>query len=208
MLDQVRTCYPAQIISFDAGKQTATVKLSMERIFQDIDVAVPRLSNVRDVIVVRTKKIDVKENDYVKCSGYIRTYHSHDKMYKSRIKVYTTDLEVIEKDKFEYYSQGGTQSNVVDYDVELIKSGRCRITPNGTRVIDLRLAYHKNQYRTDIFEAVAWGSNAVLLDSSKPGLKLHIQGRLQSRNYNKVIDGKKVKLVTHEVSIGSLGIIG
>lgn len=37
MLDQVRTCYPGRIISFDPKTQTATVQLAMERIFSNLE---------------------------------------------------------------------------------------------------------------------------------------------------------------------------
>ena len=71
MLDQVRTCYPAQIISFDAGKQTATVKLSMERIFSDLQAFYKSEDRqvIEDVPVYFTEAgdycitVDVKEGD-------------------------------------------------------------------------------------------------------------------------------------------------
>lgn len=37
MLDQVRTCYPAKIISFDKESQTATIRLSVERVFSNLE---------------------------------------------------------------------------------------------------------------------------------------------------------------------------
>ena len=37
MLDQVRTCYPGRIVSFDKDAQTATVQLAMERVFSNLE---------------------------------------------------------------------------------------------------------------------------------------------------------------------------
>ena len=71
MIDQVRTCYPAQIISFDAEKQTATVRLSMERVFSDLQAFYRKDTRqvIEDVPVYFTEAgdycitVDVKEGD-------------------------------------------------------------------------------------------------------------------------------------------------
>ena len=77
-----------------------------------------------------------------------------------------------------------------------------RSTPFGRRICDVMLivkrAYGKNSY----IPCVAWGYSAELLSKRKVGDQLTVFGRIQSREYEKVLDGgEKIKRTVQEVSI-------
>ena len=107
------------------------------------------------------------------------------------------------KDEYNYESNAGSTSNVVDYEVTVSRSSRCRCTPNGYNITDMDVCYNRDSVRYDRFQIILWGDEAKKYAESPKGTKLKIHGRLQSRIYNKVVDGSKRSCVAYEVSVNS-----
>ena len=76
-----------------------------------------------------------------------------------------------------------------------------RSTPLGRSIRDLTLAVNRAYGRADYLPCIAWGSVAhrcAVLDVGDP---LRLEGRLQSRVYTKVLDGRTEERTAFEVSV-------
>ena len=76
-----------------------------------------------------------------------------------------------------------------------------RRTPLGREICDVMLAVPRPYRRTDYIPCILWGRSAQEAASALPGSKLHVTGRLQSRDYIKVIDGESFTRTAYELSV-------
>lgn len=82
-----------------------------------------------------------------------------------------------------------------------------RTTPNGREISDVCLAIDRNYGKSDYIHCIFWGRSAKYVSSAcKVSDKIYASGRLQSRMYTKVIDGKEVDKVVYEVSVVSFDV--
>ena len=79
-----------------------------------------------------------------------------------------------------------------------------RQTPLGREICDLLLAVNRPYGRADYLPCIAWGSLAAYCGELPVGSRLRLEGRLQSRQYHKVIDGEQVTRTAFEVSVMNL----
>ena len=79
-----------------------------------------------------------------------------------------------------------------------------RRTPLGREICDLLLAVNRPYGRADYLPCIAWGSLAAHCGELPVGSMLRLEGRLQSRQYHKVIDGEQVTRTAFEVSVMNL----
>lgn len=83
----------------------------------------------------------------------------------------------------------------------LCKPPILRRTPLGRCICDMMLAVNRRYGRTDYLPCIAWGQIAMLTGDMSVGETLSIEGRVQSRIYNKIIDGVAMERTAYEVSI-------
>ena len=77
-----------------------------------------------------------------------------------------------------------------------------RTTPFKREIADLLLAVNRAYNKSDYIPAIAWGRNARYASNFAVGDKIHIDGRIQSRIYQKQLeDGTVEERVAYEVSI-------
>ena len=86
----------------------------------------------------------------------------------------------------------------------LCKAPVVRRTPLGREICDLLLAVNRSYGRADYLPCIAWGSLAVHCGGLDVGDKLRLEGRLQSRQYHKLIDGEQVERTAFEISVMNL----
>lgn len=86
----------------------------------------------------------------------------------------------------------------------LCKRPVVRRTPLGRSICDLLLAVNRAYGRADYLPCIAWGSLAACCGRMSVGDRLRLEGRLQSRQYRKVVDGEEVTRVAYEVSVMNL----
>ena len=79
-----------------------------------------------------------------------------------------------------------------------------RRTPLGREICDLLLAVNRPYGRADYLPCIAWGSLSALCGQLQVGDPLRIEGRFQSRQYRKVVDGEEQVRTAYEVSIMNL----
>lgn len=163
-------------------------------------ISVARASGVDDKILLRSS---TQLSGFVNVRGYVRTY-------KSRFKNCRTSQEVLVKGVIQYsesewdsLDEVSKQLNSVDYIVTLLSKTKLRVTPSKRRIVDLYLGYSISVDRYDKIQAIAWGRLAERLDKMENGIRLHVKGRLQSREYIK--EGETVTV--REVSISEYNVV-
>ena len=79
-----------------------------------------------------------------------------------------------------------------------------RETPLGREICDIMLAVNRRYQKSDYLPCIAWGNNARMLRDYPVGHPLSFEGRLQSRDYIKLLsDGETVR-TAYEISIANL----
>ncbi len=79
-----------------------------------------------------------------------------------------------------------------------------RRTPLGREICDMLLAVNRRYGRADYLPCIAWGGLAAWCSQLEVGDGLKLNGRLQSREYTKEIDGRRECRTAYEVSVMSL----
>lgn len=80
-----------------------------------------------------------------------------------------------------------------------------RKTPFGREITDLLIAVNRSFGKSDYIPAIAWGVNARSASNMGVGTKVHAEGRLQSRGYEKKLDdGSVIRRTAYEVSVYAL----
>ena len=80
-----------------------------------------------------------------------------------------------------------------------------RTTPFNREIADLLLAVNRSANKSDYIPAIAWGRNARLAKNLLVGEKVRINGRVQSREYQKRLNDDSIETrVAYEVSINAV----
>lgn len=86
----------------------------------------------------------------------------------------------------------------------LCKEPSLRVTPLGRTICDMILAVNRRYGRADYLPCITWGSLARRCGAMGVGDRLQLSGRLQSREYTKVVEGRQESRTAFEVSVMSL----
>ena len=98
----------------------------------------------------------------------------------------------------------GEDENRLELSGTLCKEPSLRITPLGRTICDMILAVNRRYGRADYLPCITWGSLARRCGAMGVGDRLHLSGRLQSRGYTKVVEGRQEARTAFEVSVMSL----
>lgn len=133
----------------------------------------------------------------VKITGQIRTYNRTIEG-KGRLLV-TLFAQSIED------AEGQEDSNSVSMVGTVCKQPVYRTTPFGREIADLMLAVNRAHGKSDYVPSIAWGRCARFAGKLKVGDRVHMDGRLQSREYQKKLEnGEVVMRTAYEVSATTL----
>ena len=86
----------------------------------------------------------------------------------------------------------------------LCKPPVLRRTPLGREICDLMLAVNRRYGRADYLPCIAWGALAQRCGGLAVGDSVRLEGRLQSRLYQKVVNGVSQERTAFEVSVTDL----
>ena len=89
----------------------------------------------------------------------------------------------------------------------LCKQPVYRKTPLGREICDMILAVNRAFGRADYLPCIAWGANARLAGDFTVGDRIALEGRMQSRQYIKVINDREIAKTAFEISINKLQIL-
>lgn len=91
--------------------------------------------------------------------------------------------------------------NRVELQGALCKPPNVRTTPMGRDICDLMLAVNRRYGRSDYLPCICWGQRARESGMWSVGDTILLAGRIQSRQYIKLIDGITIERTAFEVSV-------
>lgn len=171
--------------------------------FYGFDLRVARLSGQNDIIpIVIPKRLvefyDIKKGDGVALRGQFRSFNKiEDEKRKLILSVFVK--EVCEWDET-------ANPNVVELNGFVCKPVIYRTTPFAREICDVLLAVNRKFNKSDYIPCIAWGNNAQIVSKMGVPSSLKILGRIQSREYTKVVGENEnpITKVAYEVSISKL----
>ena len=97
--------------------------------------------------------------------------------------------------------EDGPDENTIELRGVLCKPPNYRVTPMGREICDLMLAVRRRYGRSDYLPCIAWGTSAREAAEWDVGSGIRLTGRIQSRIYQKAVDGRIVEKTAYEVSV-------
>ena len=154
--------------------------------FYQLELSIDRRSGYRDAInIMISDRLlfdkTLNKGDMLHINGQVRTYNTAvNGKNRLNVVVFARELEVLED--IEYYQN------------EIYLEGR--------EICDIMLAVNRMYNKSDYIPCIAWGRNASYAAAMEVGEKICIEGRIQSRQYNKKDSEGNVTVHTaYEVSV-------
>lgn len=167
-----------------------------ERFFT-FPVSVRRLSGTSDTINVISREksltnLNMTEGCSLHIFGQLRSFNNkHNEGAKLVISLFARDI-IIEKCE---------NRNDILLHGTICKHPTFRTTPMGREICDFMLAVNRKYGRSDYLPCIAWGTKAREVSGYEVGTVLSLRGRIQSRQYIKLIDDVPYEKTAYEVSI-------
>jgi single-stranded DNA-binding protein len=173
--------------------------------FYEINLKVKRLSEQYDVLPVTISErlladARAEVGKEIGVTGQFRSYNKTDDE-KSRLMLTVFVREIDGEDE-------RTNPNIITLTGYLCKQPIYRTTPFNREIADMLLAVNRAYNKSDYIPCIAWGRNARFVKNMSVGEKITVSGRIQSREYQKNIDGVIVSKTAYEVSVNKIFIGG
>ena len=166
------------------------------RRFYRFTLAVERLSGTTDTLPVIVPeevllRAELFEGTCIAVSGQVRSFNSRSPLGRRLILlVYADTLSTVEAaPKNEVFLRGS-----------ICKPPVFRRTPLGREICDVMLAVSRLYRRTDYIPCILWGRLARMTADCPVGTGLALSGRLQSRDYVKLLPEGSQTRTAYEVS--------
>ena len=124
-------------------------------------------------------------------TGQIRSYNSHKST--GRRLIISVLAETMELTDLPHDNRVSLLGN-------LCKPPIYRRTPLGREICDIMLAVNRTYRKADYLPCILWGNAARQAESYAVGTALLLTGRLQSRDYIKVLDDRSEQRTAYEIS--------
>ncbi len=156
-------------------------------------------------IMVSDRLVDVKSDwigHLISVTGQLRTYNLHDgRKNKLKLYVFVREAEVIDA----LGDIATMDQNCIILDGYLCKKPVYRITHLGRELADVILAVNRPFGKSDYIPCICWGRNAGYVAGLDVGARCIIEGRIQSREYEKTLEDGSVEIRTaYEVSVWTI----
>lgn len=175
-------------------------------VFYRVIMEVPRLSdNVDHLPIIISERLlndqSLIRGDKVLVKGQLRSYNRRiDDRSKLILVIFAKDIEILADD-----NPDKNNPNYIFLDGFICKPTIYRETPFGREICDILLAVNRMYNKSDYIPCITWGRNARFAKNLEIGDRIHIWGRIQSRNYEKKLPGGDVQeKIAYEVSISKL----
>lgn len=169
--------------------------------FYEFLVETPRLSGVKDVLPVTIserliKALDLCVGAEICICGGIRSYNRIEEGH-SRLKLTVFVEDLLENIPCKH-------PNNIELQGYLCKPPVYRTTPFNREIADLLIAVHRGR-KSDYIPCIVWGRNARFAKELQVGEFVKVEGRLQSREYQKKRSETDSRTLTaYEVSCSSV----
>ncbi len=173
--------------------------------FYTFKLEVKRLSGQCDVLPVIVSERLIADNQITEGSRYyvegqLRSYNIITDN-KSRLQLQTFAREIVQ-------DETGEDVNNITLDGFICKAPVYRVTPFEREIADILIAVNRAYGKSDYIPSICWGRNARYCQQLNVGDALHIEGRLQSREYQKKLDDESViNKIAYEVSVSKLFVL-
>jgi single-stranded DNA-binding protein len=190
IINQIRLCgtmETAPVFSHENhGRQFYSFFLGVERLSGTVD----RLRVLADLALL--SETDCAWGERILVTGQVRSYNQVDDSGRHLvISVYAETLELTDEEPDDRVTLTGT----------LCRDPIYRRTPLGREICDGMLAVNRSYRRTDYLPCIFWGRTARQIADLSSGARITLTGRLQSREYNKLLpDGETVTRTAYEIS--------
>ena len=165
--------------------------------FYSFPLQVQRLSGNTDTVNVILRReqlaaLEVQEAEKLCVTGELRTFNNR-RGYGAKliITVFARELEFLDEEDMNLVQLTGT----------ICKDPNLRTTPMGRDICDLMVAVNRRYGRSDYLPCICWGVKAREASLWPVGTVVHLEGRIQSRNYIKVTEDGPMEKTAFEVSI-------
>ena len=168
-----------------------------ERRFYSFPLEVERLSGAVDVLPIIVPEhvlwaMDLTGGSMLEVNGQIRTFNNRAGTgRKLVISVYAEMLASCE----------GEPDNRVNLTGSICKEPIYRRTPMGREICDVMLAVNRPYHRADYIPCIFWGRTANQVCRCGVGTQISLTGRLQSREYVKMLGNVGECRTAYEVSV-------
>ena len=132
--------------------------------------------------------------------GVVGQFRSYNKIENNRSKLMLTIFvkELVNQNEM-------SEINQIYLTGYICKEPVYRTTPFGREICDMLLAVNRSYSKSDYLPCIAWGRNARFVRDMAVGEKLQVQGRIQSRKYQKKVGEQLSETkVAYEISLSSV----
>lgn len=193
------------------GKIVSDVNFSHELYdekFYKFYIETNRLSSSADrlpvIISERVTNLDeLKEGNLVHIFGQFRSYNEPTSTGKSRLvlSIFTKEIKKVEDESMITLND----ATFIGY---ICKPPIYRKTPLGREIADLLIAVNRTYKKSDYIPCILWGRNAKFCENVKTGTLVKLNGRIQSRKYEKKYsDGTVEEKTAYELSVSKFSIL-
>lgn len=188
------------------GTVASTLEVSHEiygEKFYRFYIEIDRLSGMADRIpvIISERLIDVDEFEIGKViyiEGQYRSYNQMTENGKSKL-ILSVFVKDIETENLDEKTKTINELTLVGC---ICKPPIYRKTPLGRDIADILVAVNRAYNKSDYIPCILWGRNAKFCQSLGIGTNIRLEGRIQSREYEKKYeDGTVEKRVAYEVSV-------
>lgn len=169
--------------------------------FYHTELAVKRLSGTVDTVPVTISErllgsMEAECGMRFYIHGQIRSYNQRsERGNRLIITVFAREIRPSDEDDLNDVRLSGYICKNVVY----------RTTPFEREIADILIAVNRRYNKSDYLPLIAWGRNARFLSDAPIGTELSVTGRLQSREYKKLLeDGSEQIRTAYEVSCSAV----
>ncbi len=175
--------------------------------FYEFNVKIERLSDNHDLIpVIISERAfqanPVKLGDQVHYKGEFRSLNKQGDT-KNKLVLYTFVKEVLKEEDVKNLPnvQDAQNINIIKITGFICKKPIYRVTPFKREICDVIIAVNRPNKKSDYIPCIFWGRDAGYIASKNVGTKLELEGRIQSREYQKKSENGDIQTKTaYEVS--------
>lgn len=143
------------------------------------------------------RKVQVVENDAYFVKGKFVSFNKNGKL------ILSVDVEEID-----HCDLQPIDLNIIAFTGYICKNVVCRVTPLGKKIADLMIATNGERY-SSYLPCIVWHHNCDIVKDMAVGTKVECVGRLQSREYDKMLaNGTIERRTAYEVSLHYIKEIG
>lgn len=194
-----QVCNHVTITGFMVDDFSFSHESNGERFFA-ATVEVERISGTKDYLpIIASEKLIDEHCSYVNnpvcIIGEFRSYNMKNDARNLKLYVFAQDFYIVDE------CDNINELNIKGY---VCKVPVYRTTPLGRQITDLLIAIPRRYGKSDYIPCICWGRNAVYASQFEVGTLIEIIGRVQSREYQKVINDVAETRTAYEVSISGV----